>query len=206
MFHSKLFVYWRVVNKVIIIMVTNRCSHKRRSNTKMPWGLRRGIMLVKNFNFTGVYGRIEIHLYFMGAIHQLTSGGTHFIYVNIETPLKGVLSCVTYMCDSWNLWASHLPQSVYGHLKRLAQKHMWIESLNSPFSQQSRANGMQPNKTICSGACGFLTSVGPSSNRLPVGLSTHSEAQAHSSCWISSQKKALVYSPCWQNSKSITEL
>ena len=97
MFHSKLFVYWRVVNKVIIIMVTNRCSHKRRSNTKMPWGLRRGIMLVKNFNFTGVHGRIEIHLYFMGAIHQLTSGGTHFIYVNIETPLKGVLSCVTYI-------------------------------------------------------------------------------------------------------------
>ena len=97
MFHSKLFVYWRVVNKVIIIMVTNRCPHKRRSNTKMPWGLRRGIMLVKNFNFTGVHGRIEIHLYFMGAIHQLTSGGTHFIYVNIETPLKGVLSCVTYV-------------------------------------------------------------------------------------------------------------
>ena len=100
MFHSELFVYWRVVNKVIIIMVTNRCPHKRRSNTKMPWGLRRRIMLVKNFNFTGVHGRIEIHLYFMGAIHQLTSGGTRFIYVNIGTPLKGVLSCVTYMCDS----------------------------------------------------------------------------------------------------------
>lgn len=190
MFHSKLFVYWRVVNKVIIIMVTNRCPHKRRSNTKMPWDWGGIIMLVKNLNFTGVHGRIEVHLYFMGAIHQLTSGGTHFIYVNIETPLKRVLSCVTYMFDSWNLWASHLPQSVYGHLKKLAQK-LPINPVPMACSP-TKPSAAVP---VVSWLPSVLHQIGfqlvsarilrPKPGRPPFSC--------HSYCWISSQKKRLWY-------------